>query len=156
MQIACWWLPGKCSVSEVIYLVFIALLQNKLTPALPQLSLSHNIRMQHFAKYLIQRCHAWISQRVICRERYYFRVSPTSVRPCDGMKLFIATAWTPEVVVVVHFSHSTACLLENKKVAVIFAGKIQVHDSDISCPSLQGMLEMLWEVWTPLCSSPGC
>lgn len=71
------------------------------------------------------------------------RVSPTSGRPCDDTKLFIATALMPEVVVVVHFSHSMACLLENKKVAVIFAGKIQEHDSDISCPNLQGMLEVL-------------
>lgn len=44
------------------------------------------------------------------------------------MKLFIATAWMLEVVVVVHFSHSMACLLEKNKVAVVFAGEIQECD----------------------------
>lgn len=39
-------------------------------------------------------------------------------------------------VVVVHFSHSMACLLEKKKVAVIFVGKIQEHDSEI-CPNYE-------------------
>jgi len=48
-----------------------------------------------------------------------------------------------EVVVVEYFSHSMANLLEKKKVAVIFAGKIQERDSEIFCPSLQGMLEVL-------------
>lgn len=92
---------------------------------------------------------------VLCREPLFYRVSPTSVRPCGDVKLFVATAWMLEVVVVVHFCHSMTGLLEKKKVVVIFAGKIQDYDSEISCPSLWGMLEVLWEVWADLCISLG-
>lgn len=72
------------------------------------------------------------------------------------MKLFIATAWVLEVLVVVHFSHSSACLLEKKNVVAVFEGKIKEQDSEISRPGLQCVLEVLWEVWADLCISQGC
>lgn len=47
------------------------------------------------------------------------------------------------MLVVVHFSHSSACLLEKKNVVAVFERKIKEQDSEISRPGLQCVLEVL-------------
>lgn len=118
-------------VTEVIYLVFITHLQNKIVPALPQLSLSHHIRMQYLAKknHLKWSCSTWISQEgTLEGARLFYRAS---VRPCGDVKLFIATGWVLEVLLVVHSSPSSACWLEKKN--AVAEGRIHEQDTGISC-----------------------
>lgn len=131
-------------ITEVIYLVFIALLQNKITPPMLNATFCKKSNVTVQCLYLTRGYS--LGSHILCYR----------VLPCDDRKLlFITIVWILGLVIAVQFSHSMAYLLEKKQLVVIFAGKNQEHDSEI-CPSTQGMLEILWEVWADLCISLGC